>query len=169
MYRITCADASHAEAVVEIVQEAFLVDAYFKKPEFAVRGSMDEILEILSNPSAVILVITAEHSKIPVGCIHVYWDAGTKKCSFGMVSVRESQRGKGLGKKLVLAAESVARDKLGVPCVMSIGVIDSREDLIPFYEKLGYTNSDRREPFAEPHILREGFSVQLIIMEKILE
>ena len=73
----------------------------------------------------------------------------------GRVVVLPEYRGKGLGKRVVTEAETWLRE-LGY----TKAVIESRDIAVKFYEKLGYTVTDR-------HIIH-GETFDCIKMEKLL-
>ena len=64
---------------------------------------------------------------------------------FGMFAVRPGLQGRGTGRALVAEAERRAVE-LGAT-TMRMTVIRQREELIAWYERLGYTRTGERQPF----------------------
>jgi predicted N-acetyltransferase YhbS len=93
-------------AVVRIVNDAFMVDAFFKKPEFhnrldAVGSQLDEMT---AQDNHAVLVAHDEDQSV-VGCVHVHWYKGdSPHGAFGMLSVSAAREKAGIGKLLVRAA-----------------------------------------------------------------
>ena len=70
------------------------------------------------------------------GC--VYLEKRGERAYLGLLSVAPSQQGTGLGRKLTVAAEELAR-KLNCTAI-DLRIISARSDFVqPFYEHLGYT------------------------------
>ncbi len=84
---------------------------------------------------------------------------------FGMLSVDPSQQGKGLGRKLIAAAEAHVKSR---GCdVMDIAVVNLRTELPPFYRRLGYVEVGIEE-FHPSRPLKSGIEAHLIVMSKAL-
>ena len=63
-----------------------------------------------------------------------------------MFSVRPDAQGGGIGRSVLEEAERIARVTLG--CVrMRMTVIDSREELIAYYQRRGYLRTGIKKPF----------------------
>ena len=85
----------------------------------------------------------------------------------GMLSVSPSEQAKGIGKQLMNEAQNHARH-LGCDRIF-MRVISARTELISWYEKQGYYNTYRTEPF--PGDTRFGVPtqpVEFMIMEKMI-
>jgi ribosomal protein S18 acetylase RimI-like enzyme len=89
-------------------------------------------------------VLLAERDGMLLACAHIAIDDGAGY--FGMFSVRPDLQGAGIGKDLMIEAERVARDVLGMR-LMRMSVIDVREALIAFYERRGYVRTGKFKPF----------------------
>jgi ribosomal protein S18 acetylase RimI-like enzyme len=84
-----------------------------------------------------------------------------------MFSVSPSAQGKGIGKKLLAAADAYAREHNCVSIFMT--VITVREELIAWYEKNGYQKTGKVLPF--PVDERYGIPTQpleMLVLEKYL-
>ena len=62
----------HVDAVVEVTNDAFMADAFFKKKEYHKRLTRADVMDMLNNESAVFLVgvlpnsVSTNHSSLPV-------------------------------------------------------------------------------------------------------
>jgi len=77
-------------------------------------------------------------------CCHIekFGDA----CYFGMFSVRPLLQGGGVGKRMLLEAERIARDEW--KCTkMQMTVISIRDDLVAWYIRRGYLRTGVYKPF----------------------
>eukprot|EP00603_Paraphysomonas_imperforata_P014793 CAMPEP_0114449670 /NCGR_PEP_ID=MMETSP0104-20121206/56_1 /TAXON_ID=37642 ORGANISM="Paraphysomonas imperforata, Strain PA2" /NCGR_SAMPLE_ID=MMETSP0104 /ASSEMBLY_ACC=CAM_ASM_000202 /LENGTH=168 /DNA_ID=CAMNT_0001621771 /DNA_START=199 /DNA_END=705 /DNA_ORIENTATION=- len=134
--------------VVRISNDAFMADAFFKKPEFIIRFNEDTVRNMISNPAenGVFLVASDDGGSSIVGSIHVEPvrrldsdQGGVSRITggFSAVSVPESHGKRGIGSFLVASAEeyvlSVARQQFAdIPTAevcMQMGVVNVREDL----------------------------------------
>jgi GNAT superfamily N-acetyltransferase len=76
-----------------------------------------------------------EEANAIVGC--VYLEKHGDRMYLGLLCIDPSQQGKGLGRKLMAAAEEFA---LNAGCVaMDLRTISPRTDIQPFYAHLGYS------------------------------
>lgn len=90
------------------------------------------------------------------------------KLYLGMLSVRPNLQGKGVGKKLLIAAEEHAHNNQCRTIYMN--VISVRKELIEWYERHGYKLTGERKPFIAPDE-RWGIPrtiLEFVIMEKML-
>ncbi len=82
---------------------------------------------------------------------------------FGMLAVHPAAQGQGLGATLVRAAERYCRDRRCTE--MDLSVVNLRQELIPWYRRLGYHESGT-EPFPAPDKLR--MPAYFVLMTKSL-
>lgn len=106
------------------------------------RTGPDEIGEYLARPRSLILL--AERAGDLLACAHVAEEDGAGY--FGMFSVRPTLQGNGLGKRVLAEAERIVRETWRLPA-MRMTVIDSRAELIAFYERRGYRRTGVFKPF----------------------
>jgi GNAT superfamily N-acetyltransferase len=84
---------------------------------------------------------------------------------FGMLSVRESYQGTGLGRTMIQAAEAHCRTK---GCKrMELTVLSLRTELPPLYRKFGYRETGRK-PFHTTRQIEGNQPCELILMSKQL-
>lgn len=105
----------------------------------------EEILkEEMSTPGGNYLKYTNEEGKI-VGCVYTNVMPDQKKVFVGCLCVHPTLQSQGLGKKLMMATEDVAKE---AECTkMCMKVLTVRKELITWYEKLGYRYADETIPF----------------------
>lgn len=106
------------------------------------RISTEQMRERIQEPDSVVLVADDEGSLM--GCVHLE-RAGGDVCEVGMLSVHVDAQGRGLGGRLLAAAEAYARDEMGAERIV-LFVLTVREELFPWYERRGYEATGEREP-----------------------
>lgn len=97
----------------------------------------------------------------------VYLQKQGDKLYLGMLSVSPELQAKGIGKALMIAADDHAKNE-GCNAIF-MRVITVRSELIAWYQKQGYVDTGRREPFPADN--RFGIPTQeleFMIMEKDL-
>jgi GNAT superfamily N-acetyltransferase len=140
-----------AEALMRLINAAFVVERSFIDVE---RVRLEEVHEF--QRTGVFLVAGGMEA-----CVYV--ELRGDRGYFGLLSVDPGQQGKGLGRLLVDAAEQYCRDR---GCRwMDLRVVSVREELPPFYRKLGYRESGH-EPFESEYPTK--VPVHLVKMEKSL-
>lgn len=90
------------------------------------------------------LVLIAENGAGLLACAHVAIEDGTGY--FGMFAVNPELQGGGIGKRVMLEAERIAREQFGMTA-MRMTVIDVRDELIAFYQRRGYARTGIKKPF----------------------
>jgi len=126
--------------------------------------------------SAILLAIDSsdEDRPRPVACANVAKQTasdGIATAYFGMFSVDPGLQGGGIGKLVLAEAERIAHDTLGCSRIR-MTVIDSREELIAYYERRGYIRTGIRKPFpyGDPRYgLPKRDDLRFEILEKTLE
>ncbi len=127
-----------------------------------VRTDAGTLEEMINKDGAAILKFTNEENKIQ-GC--VYLEKKEHKMYLGMLTVSPLEQAKGIGKKLLDAAEKYTRDK---GCSMiEMTVISVRRELIAWYEKYGYYKTGERKPF--PTDIKFGIpkqALEFVVLQK---
>ena len=100
--------------------------------------------ELIQQPGTTVLKY--EDDGALLGCVELRKVGG--KLYLGMLSVKPNTQGKGIGKKLLVAAEDFAR-KLQCTAI-TMNVIDGRQELIDWYIRHGYSLTGERKPFIVP-------------------
>lgn len=127
-------------------------------------------------PGSVILLATDggdEDRPRLVACANIAAqnaDDGIPTAYFGMFSVDPDLQGSGIGKLVMAESEHIAHETLGCARIR-MTVIDSREELIAYYERRGYARTGVKKPFpyGDPRYgLPKRDDLRFEILEKIL-
>ena len=119
--------------------------------------------KLIRRPGSVFLKYASDE-KIE-GCVYLH--KKENRLYLGMFSVSPSAQGKGIGKKMLAAADQYAREQRCSSIFMT--VITVREELIVWYEKNGYQKTGETLPF--PVDERFGIPTQplhMLVLEKRL-
>jgi GNAT superfamily N-acetyltransferase len=129
-YTYRTAERSDAEALVRVINRAFIVELPFFTTE---RIDNAETLEHLEKGTFLL----AERGGVIAGCNYVELRGSIGY--FGLLSVDPDHQGYGLARILIEQAENFC---LKAGCTrMQIRVLNHRTELPPFYEKLGYAHA----------------------------
>ena len=137
--------------ITTLVNRAFVVEQSF------VTGDR-------TNPAAVADLLQKGIFYIEEDAACVYVELRPETGYFGMLAVDPSHERRGLGRKLIAAAEDYCRS--AGRTLMEITVVNIREELRPFYFALGYAISGEK-PFPYPARLTRD-AVSLLVMTKRL-
>ena len=130
------------------------------------RTDRDEVAEHLRQSSTRILL--AEIDEVLTGSVLVRNERSAGYV--GMLAVRPASQDRGIGRLLLAAAERV----IAVEWRLSLArmtVIRQRQDLIHWYEKRGYHDTGRREPFPygnERYGIPRRRDLEFAVLEKSL-
>jgi GNAT superfamily N-acetyltransferase len=125
--KIRVASTEDAPPIARLVNAAFAVEAFFKIGD---RTSTGEILEMMRTGEFLLL----EDASL-AGCVYLAVRED-RRAYFGMLSIDPARQGRGFGRMLIDAVEARARDR---GCrAMDIHIVNLREELPGFYQKLGY-------------------------------
>src|SRR5688500_749911 len=140
---VRTARVEEAHVLARLINDAFIVEAFFKIGD---RTSAEEIAALMRAGGEFLVVEgTGTETGTLSGC--VYLKCTGNRAYFGMLSIDPAQQRQGLGRRLIDAVEARARDR---GCrVMDIHIVDLREELPPYYRRLGYVESGTL-PFSEP-------------------
>jgi ribosomal protein S18 acetylase RimI-like enzyme len=97
----------------------------------------------LAHPSERLLI--ALDGDAPIGCVEIS-DRGDGLAYLGLLCIEPTLQAAGLGKRLIDAAETLARDVFGA-ATMVMTVIENRAELIAYYERRGYHRTAERRDF----------------------
>lgn len=110
------------------------------------RTDHEALAEIINDPKQTLIL--AEDDGALIGCV-VVADKGVQDDArvgyFGMLTVKPTLQAGGLGRRLIEVAEQHARE-FGAG-VMEMTVVTRRLELIAWYERRGFFDTGRREPF----------------------
>ncbi len=90
------------------------------------------------------VVLVHEDTTGIAGCVAL--EPNGTSCYLGMLTIRPTAQARGLGRRLLTAAEDFARLRFGTR-EMHMTVIAQRRELIAWYERRGYRRSGQRRPF----------------------
>lgn len=128
------------------------------------RITENELIEILQDSKNTFLVYQ-ENNKI-IGTVLLT----NKKIELylGMLTISPELQNAGLGKKLLQAAEDFAHS-LNLPKIV-MTVITIRYELIAWYQRNGYVDSGKREPFPNnlDDVVLHSEPLTFMILEKVL-
>ncbi|MCW5912061.1 MAG: GNAT family N-acetyltransferase [Cyclobacteriaceae bacterium] len=123
------------------------------------------IRDLIQKPGTVILTYR-EQDEI-LGCVELRTEKA--RVYLGMLSVKPNTQGKGIGKKLMQAAEDFATQNNIDAIFMT--VISVRKELIDWYVRHGYRLTGERKPFVVPDV-RWGIpkmELEFVVLEKNLK
>jgi GNAT superfamily N-acetyltransferase len=141
--------------MVSLINEAFTVETFLEGE----RTSAPEIRAMFETGEFLLAIANG------VLVASVYTEVRGESGYFGMLSVRPSQQGTGLGRAMIQAAEQSCRAK---GCKrMEITVLSLRAELPALYRKFGY-NETSREPFQTTRLIEGYPPCELIHMSKQL-
>ena len=106
------------------------------------RVDVEGLTETIARPGNVILL--HERDQVPVACVHL--ERTGEDCYLGMLTIRPTTQGAGLGRQMLEAAERWAV-KHWSSRTIHITVIVQRTELIAWYERRGYRRTGERKPF----------------------
>ncbi|MEO7997835.1 MAG: GNAT family N-acetyltransferase [Gemmatimonadaceae bacterium] len=153
------ATAADIPQLVELINRAYVAEAAF------VRGQRTDRLDLnekLSTPNMwFVIVETDDESKRIMGSVCI--DCNGNRGHIGLLSVDPDFQGKGLGAKLLRAAEMHCRAQMCCP-IIELEVVSTRTDLFGFYEHMGYERVGER-PFPAPELLIQP--ANLVVMYKV--
>ena len=140
------ASASTADVpdLLRVINAAYEVEKFFVEGD---RADEDTIRRMMC--TGVFLTSRDEAERL-TGCVYV--ELRGERGYFGMLSVDPVLQGRGLGRRLVEAAEAYASAHRCT--AMDIRVVDLRTELPPFYRKLGYVETGHVEPVDDPRALQ---------------
>jgi GNAT superfamily N-acetyltransferase len=148
------AEVNEAEAIAAVINAAYVKEAFFKI------GDRTDPEEVAGRIGSGRFIVAEEAGQI-VGCVYIaiYGERG----HFGMLSVHPNSQGSSLGRALVAGAEEYCR---AAGCsVMELEVVNLREELIPWYGRLGYVQFGTA-PFPQPE--RASRDCHMLLMSKPL-
>jgi GNAT superfamily N-acetyltransferase len=136
--RIRAAALTEDSAIMRLINAAFVVERVAFDGD---RVDQEGVQLLLSRGMFLVAEPTDASSTFtsgPVGC--VYLEPRGASCYLGLLSVAPQMQGRGIGRRLALAAEDFAR-QAGCTAI-DLRIISPRaHDLLPLYARLGYIES----------------------------
>ncbi len=112
---------------------------------FDPRTDLDTLESLVDGDSR--LLIAFDGATI-LGCVNIA-SRGAGLAYLGLLCVDPDIQARGIGKRLIAAAEAVARDTFAADRI-EMTVIDKRTELIAWYERHGYVRTPEIRPFPVP-------------------
>lgn len=151
----TTATASDAERIQTLVETAFqapdsranwtadaVLNASFRLPIDSVRSS-------IVNPEAEWILVSNDQGTF-VACCSVT-KKSENRARFGMFAIDPPYQRAGLGRKVLAYAEDFAVKTWGVK-TMDLDVLSTRQELMAWYQRCGYTKTGTSTPFPYEHV-----------------
>lgn len=146
---VRTATVADAEAVSDLVHSAY-------RSEESRRGWTTEadlvggqradpamVRHVVGLPGSVVLMASDEDG-VPFACCHL--ERRDAAAYLGMFAVRPAVQGRGVGRGMLDAAETYARERWGAR-TLEITVLDHRPELLAWYERCGFTTTGERHEF----------------------
>jgi ribosomal protein S18 acetylase RimI-like enzyme len=129
------------------------------------RTAADEIERLIAADDSMFLLCKTQTQLI--GTVHL--QRQPDQVDLGMLAVSPPLQGRGIGRQLLLASEQAARQAWAVNRLV-MSVIESRSELIAFYERNGYRRTGFNKAFPlRPELWTPKIAgLRLEILEKIL-
>ena len=129
------------------------------------RTDEEEIKSLVSQRGSMILICL--DGKEIIGSVHLQKQGDASY--LGMLVVKPSIQGGGIGRQLMEAAEQEVRREWG-STRMTMSVITMRSELIAYYERRGYRRTGLHKPFVfdDTHGIAKVEGIELEILEKDL-
>ncbi|MBP9208621.1 MAG: GNAT family N-acetyltransferase [Kofleriaceae bacterium] len=147
---IRCATPADLGALTDLVNRAYQVEAFFVEGD---RTTPDEVRALAEAGKFLVLDAGGELAAAvyvrPEADADAEPGAGPVAGSFGMLSVAPELQGRGLGKRMIAVAEAMCA-AMGCATV-GVRVVNVREELPPFYRRLGYRETGTI-PFTDPRV-----------------
>ena len=149
------ANAAEAETIATIVNAAYRAEDFFINGN---RTDPDEVLGVLQQHA---FLVAEDGSGEVVGAVEV--EIRGDRGYFGMLSVKPTLQGSGLGRRLIHEVEAHCRER---GCSwLDLMVVNLREELLPWYARLGFRETGTA-PFPDPPKLKRP--CHMVLMEKPL-
>jgi predicted N-acetyltransferase YhbS len=149
------AGPADADRIAALVNRAFAAESWFKSTD---RTNAAQVRELLSKG---IFLLLEEEARL-LAC--VYLETRGDRVYLGMLSVEQDVQGRGLGRSMMREAEEFARRAGHV--AIDLRIVHVREELPPYYRKLGYVESGM-EP--APNFPGVNIPIHFLLMTKSLQ
>ncbi len=152
--RLRLARIEDAAAITRITNAAYVVEDFFKVGE---RTDENEIVDLLQRDP---FIVVEDPASIVAGSVHL--EVRDTLGYFGMLAVEPGAQRRGLGRRLIAAAERYCAQRRCA--TMRLDVVNLRTSLIGWYASLGYV-SVGVAPFPEG---KSRLPCQFVVMQKPL-
>lgn len=166
---ITIADEKDISSLVDLMDSAYRGEnskqGWTSEADLFIgnkRTDETTVSNLIKRPGSVFLKYLND-DEILEGCVFLH--EKETRLYLGMFSVSPLAQGKGIGKKLLIAADEYAKEH---DCsIIDMTVITIREELIAWYERNGYVRTNKVLPFP----IDERFGIptrplEMVVLEK---
>lgn len=129
-----------------------------------IRTDAEALAKMIHQPGSVILKCTDGMNEL-LGCVFLQNQDG--RMYLGMLTVAPDIQAQGIGKKILEASEAYAKEQGCASVIMT--VITVRHELIRWYERRGYRQTEEKRPFpSDPRFGIPKQPLEFVVMEKQL-
>jgi GNAT superfamily N-acetyltransferase len=154
--RIRAASLADSAAITALSNAAFAIETFLE----GLRTDPQRVAEMMRLGTFLVAIGRGEQI-----VASVYVELRGVRGYFGMLAVDPMLQGKGLGARMVRAAEDYCRER---GCkAMDITVLSLRQELLPFYHRLGYQETGT-EDFQPSRSLKSDARCYSILLSKNL-
>ncbi len=152
------AELSDAQAIAALINSAYRGESsragWTTEADIldGVRTTTKDVAAIIQREDAFMLVGVLNDQVIATVCCERQDAYGKNIAHFGMIAVKPTLQSKGYGTSMLQAAEAMTMREWRV-VGFHMAVITLREELIAFYERLGYARSGEFKNFPENSVL----------------
>jgi N-acetylglutamate synthase-like GNAT family acetyltransferase len=167
---VTVANKNDISRLVKLINSAYRGEASKKGwtteadlLEGDLRTDIPSLTELMNKPGALLLKYTTAEDIIS-GC--VFLEKQERGIYLGMLSVSPMKQATGIGKLIMQAAETHARQNNCSTIFMK--VISLRLELIRWYEKQGFHKTDEMQPYTDIKFGTPKQPVEFIVLQKYI-
>ena len=162
------ATQDEALSVSELMNSAFVADAWFKKEEFHDRFDSEgkEIRDYIGGANKCILIAISKDDNSVVGAVQLDWNKESKVGHWGALAVPSQHGGKGVGSKLVLACLERLKE-YGMASVEILVVSTNNARLVEWYRRFGLSVVGDSFPFVAPHIVLDEHQGKIMMVKMV--
>jgi ribosomal protein S18 acetylase RimI-like enzyme len=170
MEKILQANADDADVLAQLVNAAYRGDSgrqgWTTEADLidGTRTDAELLQNIMATPGQMILKYVLDDQV--QGCVELHVEGD--KLYLGMLTVNPLMQNKGIGKKLLRAAEDVAHQHSCKKIEMN--VLTQRQELINWYVRHGYEVTNQRKPFAytDPRLGQPKTKLEFVVLARQL-
>ena len=171
-FRVRAAGGGDVAALVALVNSAYRGESsragWSTEADLigGIRVDAERVDAAITGDGHVVLVHESEEGL--VGCVQL--EMTGEDCYLGMLTVRPTLQGGGLGRRLIDAAEEWASTRWHARA-MYMTVLEQRPELIAWYERRGYSITSERKPFPygdERWGLPARDDLEFLVLRKLL-
>ena len=158
---------SDAEQIAHLVNKAYRPEpgesGWTHESELVAgqRINAEQVADLINEGGSVLLAYEGDSL---LGCVHI--EDAQPYCYIGMLATMPHLQNKGLGKKLLAAAEDLAISRYGAQG-FKMSVLSSRPELLAYYERRGYRLTGSSHPYPAEAGVGQPLDSGLQVLELI--